>query len=164
MSSPFLFICHKARTIPPRAPRTCVNNHACLFALDIRKGFEIPLVCYCKVISGNLTPHQRLIGAISVSFTGDSCCVIFFYFCILFFFASWNPPGFLPRAFLFILQRRKITTSSLFSNSSVYMRLLCVVNIPWLDIFSCVFFKIEEKAIYLKPLEPNCAWMTNSKR
>ena len=49
--------------------------HSCLFALDIRKGFEIPLVCYCKVISGNLTPHQRLIADISVSFLGDSCCV-----------------------------------------------------------------------------------------
>ena len=32
----------------------------CLFALDIRKGFEIPRWCYCTVISGNLTPVQKV--------------------------------------------------------------------------------------------------------
>lgn len=46
-----------------------------LFLLRIGKRFEIPLVCYCKVISGNLTPSLRLIAAISVS--SESNAVIF---------------------------------------------------------------------------------------
>lgn len=31
--------------------------HSCLFALDIQRGFYIPLECYCCVIGGNVTPN-----------------------------------------------------------------------------------------------------------
>ena len=31
--------------------------HGCLFALNIQRGFYIPLECYCCVIGGNLTPN-----------------------------------------------------------------------------------------------------------